>query len=100
MKPDILSLKDKVDLSMRLFHETESQKKNELESFRGVADKDGFITVQRSGVVKTGKDKVYGIKKEVASTIKPKNHALTDFYRFQFRERKRNGTTRFSLMKI
>ena len=76
---------------MRLFNETESRLKSEQNAQRGVPDEEGFITVQRTGVVKTGKEKVHGVKKEVADSMKPKTHELTDFYRFQFRERKRNG---------
>lgn len=77
---------------MQLFANQEDVKKQELEAKRGVADEDGFITVQRTGVTKIGGQvKIQAIKKEAAETIKPKDHGLTDFYRFQFRERKRNG---------
>ena len=77
---------------MNLFADGESRRKKDEEALRGVPDEDGFITVQRTGVVKTGSEKVQVIKKEVADAIKPKDRGLTDFYRFQFREQKRNGT--------
>lgn len=83
-----------VDTAMELFQDEEMQRKRALDESRNVPDEDGFVTVTRKGR-KTNQDakggSVLALKKEDAESLKPKEHGLVDFYRFQQRERKRNG---------
>ncbi len=83
-----------VDEAMALFDDEQERKRREEDAKRNVPDDDGFITVTRKGR-KTNNDgaggSVMAISKEEAEKLKPKKDGLVDFYRFQMRERKRNG---------
>ncbi|KAJ3268401.1 Ribosomal RNA-processing protein 7 [Terramyces sp. JEL0728] len=92
-KPDVTALKEKVDEAMLLFEDLERIEKQRKLDSRNVTDEDGFVLVTRQG----RKNNIDGkggsqatITKQEAEKLKPKNHALQDFYRFQMRERKRN----------
>lgn len=79
---------------MELFESEERKAREERERMRNVPDEDGFVTVVRSGK-KTNNDgqggSVLALKREDAEKLKPKEKKLLDFYRFQIRERKRDG---------
>ena len=62
---------------------------------RNVPDADGFITVTRAwgrrNINTDGEGvSVSAVKASLVKDLKPKDHGLVDFYRFQMRESKRN----------
>ena len=62
---------------------------------RNLPDADGFVTVTRArGHRNTNKDgsgaTMTAVNPSVVKDLKPKDHGLVDFYRFQMREGKRN----------
>ena len=93
-KPPIESLKAQVDAAMALFAEAEEKEKREAERIRNMPDEDGFVTVTRGKGRRTNMDgqgaSVMPLRTEDAQQLKPKDHTLVDFYRFQKREQKRN----------
>jgi ribosomal RNA-processing protein 7 len=93
--PNTRELKQLVDDTMELFDDEQRQLREEEKS-RSLVDEDGFVTVGKS-TRRTHTDmngaSVQAIKKEVAEKLKPKDKTLQDFYRFQKREKKRNGKT-------
>lgn len=80
---------------MELFDDEERSARELKDSIRNVPDEDGFVTVSRKGR-KTNSDikggSVSALRKEDADKLKPKEQGFVDFYRFQMREKKRDGT--------
>jgi ribosomal RNA-processing protein 7 len=93
-RPDQIKLQEEVDEYMRKFEEAELERHKVLEAKLNQPDEDGFITVTRVGrrsANTDGKITVTAAKPEEIKNLKPKNKELTDFYRFQMREAKRNS---------
>ncbi len=93
-RPDIQMLKEKVDQAMSLFEDEEKKKRMDQEAKYNMPDEDGFVTVMKRGR-KNNLDSAGGsvgaLSKEDAEKLKPKEHLVVDFYRFQMREKKRQG---------
>ncbi|CAG8775242.1 25012_t:CDS:2 [Cetraspora pellucida] len=90
MDPNKLSAQ--VDEYIRKFEEAEKEKHKALEARRNQPDEDGFILVTGTGkrnINTDGTITVTAAKADVMKNLKPKNKELTDFYRFQMREAKR-----------
>jgi ribosomal RNA-processing protein 7 len=93
--PDASELETLVNQELLEFEEMEESMRQEALSKRNMPDADGFVTVTRArGRRNTNKDGSGGsataVSVEQAKDLKPKEHALMDFYRFQMRENKRN----------
>ncbi|KAI8898225.1 ribosomal RNA-processing protein 7-domain-containing protein [Globomyces pollinis-pini] len=91
--PNHSNLKEKVDEAMELFDEAEKLRKIELEN-RQLIDEDGFVLVTKKGKKNNmdGEGSTMGtLSKEDAEKLKPKEKRVVDFYRFQMREKKKNG---------
>jgi ribosomal RNA-processing protein 7 len=84
-----------VDEAMELFDDEERKARLEQQRRENMVDEDGFVVVSRSKR-KANMDgsgtTMHSITKEEAEKLKPKKKGLVDFYRFQMREQKRNGT--------
>ncbi|GBB91618.1 hypothetical protein RclHR1_00190031 [Rhizophagus clarus] len=92
-RPEQIILQEEVDEYMRKFEEAELERHKALEAKLNQPDEDGFITVTRVGRRSANTDgtiTVTAAKPEEIKNLKPKNKELTDFYRFQMREAKRN----------
>ena len=89
----LASIKSKVDTEMAVFTENERLEKEEVERIRNMPDADGFVKVTRGKGRRTNTDgngaSVMPLSTEDALNLKPKDHGLVDFYRFQMRESKR-----------
>ncbi|CAB4409298.1 unnamed protein product [Rhizophagus irregularis] len=92
-RPGQIKLQEEVDEYMRKFEEAELERHKALEAKLNQPDEDGFIMVTRVGRRSANTDgtiTVTAAKPEEIKNLKPKNKELTDFYRFQMRETKRN----------
>ncbi|CAI2176959.1 7771_t:CDS:2 [Funneliformis geosporum] len=92
-RPVQIKLQEEVDEYMVKFEEAELERRKTLEEKLNQPDEDGFITVTRVGrrnVNTDGTITVTAAKADEIKNLKPKNKELTDFYRFQMREVKRN----------
>lgn len=93
-RPGQIKLQEEVDEYMRKFEEAELERHKALEAKLNQPDEDGFIMVTRVGRRSANTDgtiTVTAAKPEEIKNLKPKNKELTDFYRFQMRETKRNS---------
>lgn len=97
-KPDVRKLQQKVDEAMLLFESQESDEKRKREEMRNVVDDDGFVLVTRQGrkLNADGTGATMGaLSRDEAELLqakeKTKKTGLVDFYRFQMREKKRDG---------
>ncbi|CAG8441719.1 1440_t:CDS:2 [Ambispora gerdemannii] len=89
--PDILQAG--VDKFMLEYEEAEKERQRKLEANLNKPDEDGFILVTRAArrnVNTDGDIAVTAAKAEEIKNLQPKKRELTDFYRFQLRETKRN----------
>lgn len=82
-RPDTSLLKQKVDEAMVLFDNQQEEEEEDL------VDEDGFTLVRKGKKKLAGS--VYSITKDEAENLKPKSKELSDFYRFQKREKKQQG---------
>jgi ribosomal RNA-processing protein 7 len=93
--PDAADLEELVNQDLLDFEDMEERMRREALSKRNMPDADGFVTVTRArGRRNTNKDGAGGsataVSAELVKDLKPKDHTLVDFYRFQMRENKRN----------
>ncbi|CAG8448546.1 2095_t:CDS:2 [Ambispora leptoticha] len=89
--PDILQAE--VDKFMLEYEEAEKERQRKLAANLNKPDEDGFILVTRTArrnINTDGGIAVTAAKAEDIKNLKPKKRELTDFYRFQLRETKRN----------
>jgi len=92
-QPDHQNHQMAVDKFMAEYEAAEKASSLEQASKHNQMDEDGFILVTRKGRRNTNTDgdiTVTAIKSGEAKKLKPKKKELSDFYRFQMREAKRN----------
>lgn len=90
--PNINALQADVDAAMEHFANEERRERQQELAKRNLPDEEGFVLVSKAGRkanVDPGGATVHAITAEEASKLKPKDHTLGDFYRFQLREGKR-----------
>ena len=91
-RPNVELLQKLADEAMEIFDQEQKLKRlQELE--QPIIDDDGFVLVGKSSAKRNvgGGASVLTLKKEEAMLLKPKDKSLSDFYRFQTREQKRNS---------
>jgi ribosomal RNA-processing protein 7 len=89
-QPPISELKERVDTYMEEFTEMERSIREDEELLRNMPDEDGFVKVMRRSKKSNtdGAVIVQPLRIEDANKLKPKDLALSDFYRFQARDTK------------
>jgi len=94
-RPRPKALKTRVDNYMVNFTRMEEIEKLELDKKANIVDEDGFTLVTRRTRRNTNTTKdgasVTAARYEDVKNLKPKKKELQDFYRFQMKEKKRNG---------
>ena len=96
IRPSIEDVEERVNEYMKEFEDEERERKRAELAKRNVPDADGFVTVTRArGRRNTNKDAngatVTAARPDELKELKPKKKELTNFYRFQVRESKKQG---------
>lgn len=93
-RPDHDQLQQQVDTFMVKFKADEYEKEREAMERMSKMDEDGFVVVSRTKKRSRATDGEVAVQSFGAATFDPskvKKKELTDFYRFQVREAKKNG---------
>jgi ribosomal RNA-processing protein 7 len=88
--PDTKELQRSVDAFMEKFGSEEEERAREAKRARNVPDEDGFVTVTRGGRVGPARMEEAERKRlEMEEKDRNKRESMSDFYRFQMRERRK-----------
>ncbi len=88
--PDRILVEDAVDTFFAIFNRKENEANELAKRMRNEPDEDGFVTVTRGGRnAPARKEEAEEARKKMVEKQEKKKQEMTNFYRFQLRERKK-----------